>query len=101
MSSSEPGIITEVHEDDFSRIGGERPPHLLIEQALVAMGGGGVRGTQFKRDSLRAAGWKYDKMKSYASKSTEARDAFNRLRVALSKAGDARELLAALSEDSL
>lgn len=88
--------IAEVHEDDFSRIGGEKPPHLKIEAALIEIGGSGVRGNDFKLRALKAAGWKYGKMMPYGSYPKAAAEAFNRLRGALSTSADQEQLLQAL-----
>ena len=88
----------EVTEEEFSRIGGEPPEHRKIEAALVNLGGTGVRGNDFKRDALKAAGWNYGKMTSYGSKPEAAARAFNRLGNALEIAEDKDALLAALAE---
>lgn len=88
--------IAEVQEEDFSRIGGEKPPHLKIEAVLIELGGNGVRGTEFKLRALKAAGWKYSKMTPYGSYPKVAADAFNRIRTALSASKDQEQLLQAL-----
>lgn len=88
--------IAEVQEDDFSRIGGERPPHLKIEAALIALGGNGVQGTEFKQRALKAAGWRYGKMTSYGSNPKLAAEAFNRVRSALARSRDREQLLQTL-----
>ena len=54
----------EVTQDEFTRIGGERPNYLAIESVLMKMGGGGLEGSKFKAEMLKAAGWKYEKMTS-------------------------------------
>lgn len=88
--------ITEVQEDDFSRIGGEKPPHLKIEAVLIELGGSGVRGTDFKLRALKAAGWKYGKMTPYGTNPKAAAAAFNRIRSALTRCTDQEQLLQAL-----
>ncbi|MBU1192640.1 MAG: hypothetical protein KKA36_01660 [Gammaproteobacteria bacterium] len=88
--------IAEVQEDDFSRIGGEKPPHLKIEATLIELGGNGVRGTDFKLRALKAAGWKYGKMMPYGSYPKVAAEAFNKIRRALSASKDQEQLLQAL-----
>lgn len=88
--------IAEVQEGDFSRIGGERPPHLKIEATLVEIGGNGVKGTDFKLRALKAAGWKYGKMMPYGSYPKTAAEAFNKIRRALSANNDQEQLLQAL-----
>ncbi|MBI5041190.1 MAG: hypothetical protein HZB57_08335 [Gammaproteobacteria bacterium] len=88
--------IAEVNEDDFSRIGGDKPPHLKIEAALMELGGTGVRGTEFKLRALKAAGWKYGKMTPYGTNPKLAAEAFNRIRSALPNASDQDQLLQSL-----
>ena len=88
--------IAEVHKDDFSRIGGDKPPHLKIEAALIELGGTGVRGTEFKLRALKAAGWKYGKMTPYGTNPILAAEAFNRIRMALSASNDPEQLLQVL-----
>lgn len=88
--------IAEVREEDFSRIGGDQPPHLKIEAALVVLGGSGVRGTEFKLRALKAAGWKYGKMTPYGSNPRLAAEAFNRIRSALTRSRDEEQLLLVL-----
>lgn len=88
--------IAEVHEEDFSRIGGDKPPHLKIEAALIELGGSGVPGTEFKLRALKAAGWKYGKMTPYGSYPKLAAEAFNRIRTALAGSGSGEQLLQAL-----
>lgn len=88
--------IAEVCEEDFSRIGGDKPPHLKIEAALIALGGSGVPGTEFKLRMLKAAGWKYGKMTPYGSYPKLAAEAFNRIRTALTRANDREQLIQAL-----
>lgn len=87
----------EVQIEDFSRIGGDRASFLLIEDALIEIGGQGVPGTQFKTDALRAAGWSYNKLTTYASKAEKATLAFNKIRTALSQSGDKDEILQLIS----
>jgi hypothetical protein len=88
--------IAEVHEGDFSRIGGDKPPHLKIEATLIALGGNGVQGTYFKLRALKAAGWKYGKMTPYGSNPKLAAAAFNRIRAALTRSSDPEQLLQSL-----
>ncbi len=88
--------IAEVQEGDFSRIGGEKPPHHKIEAALIALGGNGVKGTDFKLRALKAAGWKYGKMMPYGSYPKTATEAFNKIRHALSASNDQNQLIQAL-----
>ena len=77
--------IAEVHVDDFMKITMDPLPHKLIENALSEMGGGGVNGMTFKQEMLKIAGWKGDKLTSYAKRPEIAAEAFNRVRLALAK----------------
>lgn len=88
--------IAEIQEEDFSRIGGAKPPHLKIEAALIEIGGTGVHGNEFKMRALKAAGWKYGKMTPYGSYPKVAAEAFNRIRSVLSATKDQEQLLQAL-----
>jgi len=90
--------FSEVQVGDFSKITIERLPHQEIENALIAIGGGGVSGTKFKMDIMKAAGWKKGHTSSYASSPEIAVAAFNKIRQALMSTDDAAKLLAKVSE---
>lgn len=49
--------FAEVQQDDFMKFGAERPSYLDIEDALMAMGGHGVGGNNFKNEMVKLAGW--------------------------------------------
>ncbi len=83
--------IEEVKTDDFSKITLEKLPHLKIEDALIQLGGEGVVGVSFKKDALKAAGWKYHELTSYNAHAEEACQAFNKVR---------QELINGTSKDS-
>lgn len=85
--------FAEVQADDFSKITIERLPHQEIEMALIAIGGGGVRGTQFKTDVVRAAGWNGERLATYAGKPEKAAAAFNRIRAILVDTDDQAQIL--------
>ena len=89
-----------VQAEDFSKFGGPRASFQLIEDALVQIGGQGVRGTQFKVDALKAAGWHYGKLTTYASKAEKASEAFNKIRMALAQSADRDELLKLIAVQS-
>ena len=72
-----------VQADDFMKFGGERPSYLLIEDELMAMGGLGVPGNQFKKEVLKAAGWTGGALTTYAQRPAVAAASFNRIREAL------------------
>ena len=84
----------EVKEQDFMTFGGEKPSHLLIEEALIGMG-----GTQLKKDALQMAGWNGSRLTTYASRAELAAQAFNKIRTALKTADTAEELKAKLNTD--
>lgn len=89
----------EVQAEDFSKITMERLPHQEIEMALIAIGGGGVRGTQFKTDAVRAAGWNGERLATYAGKPDKAAAAFNRLRNVLAETDDMAQIMSRLDGD--
>lgn len=84
--------FVEVQSEDFMKFGGEKPSHLLIEEILIKMGGGGTAGGQFKKEMLKLAGWTGGSLTTYASRSSVAAEAFNRVRTALETATDAESL---------
>jgi len=86
----------EVTAEDFSKITIERLPHQDIENALIQLGGGGVKGMDFKNKALKRAGWPGDRLTSFAKKPEEAAKAFNAVRSALTNAEDADALMSAL-----
>jgi hypothetical protein len=85
--------FAEVQPDDFSKITIERLPHQEIEMALIAIGGGGVRGTQFKTEVVQAAGWRSERLSTYAGKPEMAAEAFNRIRAVLAETNDKDEVI--------
>ncbi|RRQ21937.1 hypothetical protein [Thiohalobacter thiocyanaticus] len=88
--------FTEVNPEDFTRITLERLPHQEIETALIAIGGNGVEGTKFKGRVLKAAGWKYERLTTYASYPETAAEAFNRVRGILQQTREPEQILAQL-----
>ena len=90
--------IEEVTAEDFSKITLEKLPHLKIEDALIQLGGEGVVGVSFKKDALKAAGWKYHELTSYNAHAEEASQAFNKIREQLIKGSSKEELLENLKE---
>lgn len=85
-----------VEPEDFMKFGGEKPSHLLIEEALIRMGGGGTSGGNFKKEVLKMAGWTGGPLTTYASRSQIAAQAFNRIRELLQTSASADELKAQL-----
>lgn len=88
--------LAEVQTEDFMKFGGDKPSHLLIEEILIKMGGGGSEGGAFKKEILKLAGWTGGSLTTYASRSSVAAEAFNRVRKALESAKDAETLKANL-----
>ena len=86
-----------VQAEDFMKIGGDKPSHLLIEEALIKMGGAGAAGGNFKKEVLKMAGWTGGPLTTYASRADVAADAFNRVREAMAQTEDAETLRAHLS----
>jgi|GEM_PF-2567913 hypothetical protein len=70
----------EVDPTHFSTLRREPFPHVLIEQTLSQMGEGGVRGNNFRKEALNAAGWPFDGLTTFSKHPQQAADAFNRLR---------------------
>lgn len=79
--------FAEVKAEDFTKLTIERQPHQEIENALIAMG-----GTNFKNETLKRAGWKGDRLTSFAKRPEEAAVAFNKIRNALTKTDDPDQL---------
>jgi len=84
--------FAEVSVEDFSKITMDRLPHQEIETALITMGGGGVRGTEFKTDMLKRAGWTGNALTSFAKRPEVAAEAFNRVRLAIAETEDPDKL---------
>lgn len=90
--------FAEVHVDDFMKITTDPLPHKEIEDALSAIGGGGKLGMNFKQEMLKIAGWKGNKLTSYAKRPESAAEAFNKVRLALAKTDYPDDLRIALEE---
>ncbi len=82
----------EVQPEDFMKIGGDKPPHLLIEQALISLGSQTGNGGAFKKEALKLAGWNGGSLTTYASRAQVAADAFNRIRDVIDDVNSAEEL---------
>jgi hypothetical protein len=87
----------EVAADDFSKITTDTLPHQEIERAIILIGGGGVKGMQFKTEVLTKAGWSTDKLRTFISKPDQAAEIFNRIRGILEQTEDRDEILERLS----
>jgi len=84
--------FAEVSADDFSKITLDPLPHQAIETALTTMGGGGSHGVDYKLEMLKMAGWKGNKLTSFAKDPEGASKAFNKIRKALKKTDNADDL---------
>ena len=89
----------QVQPEDFMKIGGDKPGHLMIEQTLISLGSEAGNGGAFKKEALKLAGWTGGALTTYASRAQVAADAFNRIREALdSGVNSAEELKQKLSQ---
>ncbi|MCW4628706.1 MULTISPECIES: hypothetical protein [Marinomonas] len=75
---------------------GLRPSYLEIEDALMALGGHGVGGNNFKNEMVKLAGWTGGALTTYAQRAAVAQAAFNRIREVLPKVSTPEELRAIL-----
>lgn len=73
-------VYVEVQAEDFMKIGGDKPPHVLIEQQLISLGRELGNGGAFKKEALKLAGWTGSSLTTYASRAEVAASAFNRIR---------------------
>jgi hypothetical protein len=91
-------VYPEVQPEDFMKIGGDIPSHLLIEKQLLTLGRKSGSGGAFKKEALKLAGWTGGSLTTYASRAKQAADAFNRIRAALDGVETADELKDKLSQ---
>ena len=73
----------EVKRDDFVTFTRQQPSYVKMEQTLVEVGGHGVKGVEFKKSVLSAAGWNYGALISYGAHPDKATEVFNQIRVAM------------------
>jgi hypothetical protein len=85
--------LTDVSVEDFSKIGGEKASYLKIEDALIAIGGTGVPGVNYKKEVLKAAGWHHGALTSYLKHAEQATEVFNKIKQAIDKTTDKDALL--------
>jgi len=88
--------FSEVDAADFEKIR-EKPEYVKIEEALVQLGGGSVAGVKFKKEALKAAGWRHHELTTYAAKLDDAIKAFNNIRSALVSASSKDDVLKKLA----
>ena len=89
--------FAEVQVEDITKITLDPLPHKEIENALVAIGGGGADGANFKLEILKMAGWKGNKLTSYAKDPECATKAFNKVRRILEKTDNPEKIKKVLS----
>lgn len=85
--------FNEVQPEDFSKITLDRLPHQEIESTIIRIGGGGVAGMKYKDEVLAAAGWKIERLRTYAGNPELAAEAFNRIREVLADTDDRDEIM--------
>jgi len=91
--------IKEITAQDFLTFSREQPAYVQVEQKLIELGGGGVKGAEFKKQALRQAGWHYGALVSYGAHVDKAALAFNLIRaVLLEGPNDAESVLAKLDK---
>ena len=92
---------SEIKPEDFTSFTpGKVATYIQVEQELNNIGGGGNSGTKFKKDAMKAAGWKYDGLTGYAKNPEMAAMAFNRIIQVLQETKDKDELINKLSEET-
>ncbi len=83
----------EIQADDFTKITTDRLPHQDIEAALIHIGGSGVNGSKYKTSVMKAAGWKYERLTTYAAHPEVAAVAFNKVRSVLARTQDQEQII--------
>ena len=88
----------EVKAEDFTTFSRQQPTHVKIEQALIELGGKGVKGAEYKKTALNAAGWNYGALISYGAHPEKASEVFNTIRQAMAdnESADADQLIEAI-----
>ena len=81
----------EVKREDFLTFTRQQPSYVKIEQALIEIGGTGVKGAEFKKTALAAAGWNYGALISYGAHPDKATEVFNQIREAMADFSDEGE----------
>jgi hypothetical protein len=87
----------EIQAAHFNMLSRTPLPHVLVEQALLQLGGGGVDGSKFAKQVLSAAGWRHASVVSYGKYPEEAAIAFNKVRAVLATNQDPTALIELLS----
>lgn len=87
----------EIMPAHFNIISRTPLPHVLVEQALLQLGGGGVEGSKFAKQVLTVAGWRHASVVSYGKYPDEAAAAFNKVRAVLAVNQDPTELIERLA----
>lgn len=88
----------EIQATHFNTLSRTPFPHVLVEQALLQLGGGGIEGSKFAKQVLTAAGWRHASVVSYGKYPEEAAVAFNKVRAVLEVNEDPTALIELLSQ---
>lgn len=91
----------EVDPQDFMAFSRETPSYVKIENQVIAIGGGGPRGIQYKTDVIKSAGWRYGDLTSYGRNPELAAEVFNHVRQVLDRTNDADELLSEVKKPAV
>lgn len=87
----------EVLPEHFRTISRTPFPHILIDRALMQLGGNGPTAAHFHMQVLAAAGWKHHSMIPFGQYPQEAADAYNRIRQVLNSTEDPKNILQELA----
>ncbi len=88
----------EVKPEHFSTISRDPFPHILIDRALMQLGGNDSRAAKFRTEALAAAGWAHSNLVPFGRYPDQAAAAFNRLRAALEITEKPAQVLAELAK---
>ncbi|HEY9104948.1 hypothetical protein [Chitinimonas sp.] len=86
----------EVQAEHFSSLSRNPFPHVLIDRALIQLGGD--HGGPYRNSVLAAAGWIHSNLTPFSKHPAEACNAFNRIRAVLAETEDPDAVLAALKK---
>lgn len=83
----------EVVAQDFLTFSRDGNTHTEIENRIIKIGGGGVKGSKYKKEVLKNAGWKYKDLTSYGAHAEVAAMAFNNIRSVISDSESPEDIL--------
>ncbi|GAB3260372.1 hypothetical protein [Chitinimonas naiadis] len=84
----------EVQAEHFSTLSRNPFPHVLIDRALMQLGG--ENSGPYRNSVMAAAGWGHSNLIPFSKYPAEACAAFNRIRAVLAETEDPQAVLAAL-----